>query len=100
IGTLVWRAILAVRLPVVDYDGWSYNLVFVDVWLQNDALSLVPLRPWTSGYPAALEMLTTWLAAFTHSDALTGFSSLVPIPVGILATMGLARSIGSDRRAA
>ncbi len=100
VGTLVWRTILAVRLPVVDYDGWSYHLVFVDVWLQNDALTLVPLRPWTSGYPAVMEMLTTWLAAFTHSDVLTGFSSLVPIPVGILATMGLARSIGSDRRAA
>ena len=74
VGTLAWRAFLAVRLPVVDYDGWSYHLVFTDAWLQHDALTLVPFRPWTAGYPAATEMLTTWLAAFTHSDTFTGFT--------------------------
>ncbi len=78
VGTLAWRAFLAVRLPVVDYDGWSYHLVFTDAWLQHDALTLVPFRPWTAGYPAATEMLTTWLAAFTHSDTFTGFTSILP----------------------
>jgi hypothetical protein len=97
VGILAWRAFLAARLPVVDYDGWSYHLVYVDVWLPHDALTLVPLRPWTAGYPAATEMLTTWLAAFTHSDTFTGFTSLLPIPLAMLAMMGLARSFGADR---
>jgi len=100
VGTLAWRTFLALRLPVVDYDGWSYHLVFVDVWLQHNALTLVPQRPWTAGYPAATEMLTTWLAAFTRTDALTGFTSLLPIPVAIAATTGLARFLGADRRRA
>jgi 4-amino-4-deoxy-L-arabinose transferase-like glycosyltransferase len=100
LGTLAWRTLLALRLPVVDYDGWSYHLVFVDAWLQHDALVLVPQRPWTAGYPAATELLTTWLAAFTRTDALTGFTALIPIPLAIAATTGLARSFGADRRRA
>ena len=101
VGTLVWRTILAVRLPVVDYDGWSYHLVFVDVWLQNDACpNARAASTMDLGIPRRHGDAHDLVAAFTHSDVLTGFSSLVPIPVGILATMGLARSIGSDRRAA
>jgi hypothetical protein len=98
VGTLAWRVLLAVRLPVTDYDGFSYHLVFVDIWLQHDALTLVPQRPWTAGYPAVTELLTTWLAAFTRTDALTGFTGLLPIPLGIAAVTGLARSLGAAPR--
>ncbi|MFL5779408.1 MAG: hypothetical protein ACJ761_10765 [Chloroflexota bacterium] len=98
LATLVWRAFLALRLPIVDYDGWSYHLVFVDVWLQHNALTDVPQRIWTTGYPANTELLTTWLAAFTRTDALAGFTSILPIPAAILATTGLARSLGASAR--
>jgi hypothetical protein len=100
VATLVWRTILALRLPVVDYDGWSYHLVFADVWLQHNALVLVPQRPWTAGYPADAELLTTWLMAFTRTDALAGFTSLLPIPLAIAATTGLARALGASPRRA
>jgi hypothetical protein len=100
VGTLAWRAFLAVRLPVVDYDGWSYHLVFADVWLQHNALTLVPQRAWTAGYPADNELLTTWLMAFTHSDWLAGFTSLLPIPAAIAAVTGLARALGASLRPA
>jgi hypothetical protein len=100
LGTLAWRTFLALRIPIVDYDGWSYHLVFVDVWIQHNALTLVPQRPWTAGYPADTELLTTWLVAFTHSDALAGFTSILPIPLAIAAATGLARTLGADRRAA
>jgi hypothetical protein len=93
LGILAWRGFIALRLPIVDYDGWSYHMVFVDVWLQNDALSAVPQRIWTEGYPANSELFTAWLAAFTHSDALAGFTSLLPIPLAIAATAGIARSL-------
>ncbi len=97
LGTLAWRLFLVLRLPVVDYDGWSYHLVFVDVWLQHDALVDVLQRPWTAGYPADTELLTTWLAAFTRTDALAGLTSLAPIPLAIVATTGLARELGASR---
>jgi 4-amino-4-deoxy-L-arabinose transferase-like glycosyltransferase len=100
VATLCWRTFLALRLPVVDYDGWSYHLVFVDVWLQHSALVPVLQRPWTAGYPAAGELLTTWLMAFTGSDALAGFTSLLPIPLAIVVTAGLARAFGAGRRSA
>lgn len=94
---LVWRTILAVRLPVVDILGWQYHLVFVDVWLQSDAIVRVSQNRWTDGWPATGELLTTWLAAFTRTDALTGFTGLLPIPIAMVATTGLARSLGAAR---
>jgi 4-amino-4-deoxy-L-arabinose transferase-like glycosyltransferase len=100
VGTLAWRTLLALRLPVVDYDGWSYHLLFADVWLQHNALTLVPQREWTSGYAADMELLTTWLMAFTRSDALAGFTSVLPIPAGFAAATGLARSFGASTRRA
>ena len=100
VATLAWRTFLALRLPVVDYDGWSYHLVFADVWLQHNALVPVPQRPWTAGYAADTELLTTWLMAFTRTDVLAGFTSLLPIPLAIAATTGLARSFGASARRA
>lgn len=97
-GAFAWRVILALRLPMIDYDGWSYHLIFGDVWLQHDRLVLVLQRPWTAGYPGVIELMTTWLMAFSRSDALAGLTSVVPIPVVIVATAGLARSLGADRR--
>lgn len=95
--TLAWRAFLAFRLPLVDYDGWSYHMVIVDVWFQHSALTLVPHRPWTAGYPSVQELVTTWLVAFTGTDSLAGLTSLVPIPAAIATTAGLARSFGANR---
>jgi hypothetical protein len=97
IASLAWRAFLATRLPLVDYDGWSYHLVFGDVWLQRGALENVPQRIWTAGYPANSEVLTTWLMAFTRSDALAGLSSLLPAPLAMAGVAGLARAFGASR---
>ncbi len=100
LALLAWRLVLAVRLPIVDYDGWSYHLVFTDVWVERGALTLVPQRIWTAGYPAIGEILATWFAVFTRSDALTGLASLLSIPAAIVATAGLARRLGASRAGA
>jgi hypothetical protein len=99
-ATLVWRIILAVRLPVVDVAGREYHLVNVDVWLQSNQIVRVSQNTWTDGWPAGGELLTTWLAAFTHTHALSGFTGLLPIPLGMVAVAGLARGFGADRRPA
>lgn len=95
--TLLWRAFLAVRLPVVDVLGWQYHLVSVDVWLQTNALVRVSQNIWTDGWPADGELLTTWLAAFTRTDAFAGFTAILPIPIAMVATAGLAREFGAGR---
>jgi hypothetical protein len=95
--SLAWRVFLALRLPIVDYDGWSYHLVFADVWIQNQALTLVPQRIWTTGFPADGELLTTWLMAFTHSDSLAGFGSIIPLPLAMVSVAGLSRELGAAR---
>ena len=100
VGTLIWRVFLAIRLPMTDYDGWSYHLVTVDVWLQANELVRVPQRIWTDGNPSNGEVLTTWLMAFDRRDALAGFTSILPTPIAIVATAGLARRLGASRRTA
>ena len=92
---LIWRIVLAVRVPVADVLGWQYHLVFVDVWLQADAIVRVPQNIWTDGWPATGELLTTWLSAFTRTDAFVGFTGFLPIPVAVVACIGLARSLGA-----
>ena len=99
-ASLLWRVVLAVRLPVVDIAGWQYHLVTVDVWLQSNQIERVSQNTWTDGWPAGGELLTTWLAAFTRTDALTGLTGLLPIPLVMVAVAGLARSLGADRRSA
>ena len=76
---LLWRTFLALRMPVIDYDGWSYHLVTVDVWLQANEIVRVPQRIWTDGNPSNGEVLTTWLMAFDRRDALAGFTSILLI---------------------
>jgi hypothetical protein len=98
VANLAWRTFLALRLPTIDYDGWTYHLVTMDVWLQANALVNVPQKIWSDGYPANGELLTTWIAAFSRTDQLAGLTSLLPLPVAIVAAMGLARALGVSRR--
>ena len=98
--SIATRVVLAVRLPVADLLGWQYHLDFVDVWLQANRIVGVPQNQWTDGWPATGELLTTWLAAFGRSDALTGFTGLLPIPIAMVGCMGLARSFGASRETA
>ncbi len=97
-AVLIWRTVLAIRVPVADVLGWQYHLVLVDVWLQANAIVRVPQNIWTDGWPATGELLTTWLSAFTRTDALAGFTGFLPIPVAIVAAIGLARSLGATPR--
>jgi Dolichyl-phosphate-mannose-protein mannosyltransferase len=95
---LAWRAVLAVRLPVLDYDGVSYHLVTADVWIQTDHIGRVPQRPWSDGFPSDGEVLSLWLMLFDHNDGLASLTGLLPIPLAAVATAGLARTLGASRR--
>lgn len=99
-ASLLWRVVLAIRLPVVDIAGWQYHLTTVDVWLQSNQIERVSQNVWTDGWPAGGELFTTWLAAFTRTHALSGLTGLLPIPLGMVAVAGLARDFGADRRPA
>jgi hypothetical protein len=98
--SLAWRATLALRWPVLDYDGVSYHLVTVAVWLQDGVIGRVPQRIWSDGYPANGELVSTWLALATGTSSLTTFTGMAGVPLGVIATIGLARIIGAGRRPA
>jgi hypothetical protein len=98
--SLAWRSALALRWPVLDYDGVSYHLVTVAVWLQDGVIGRVPQRIWSDGYPANGELVSTWLALATGTSSLTTFTGMAGVPLGVIATVGLARIIGAGRRPA
>ena len=97
LGSLAWRTALAIRLPVLDYDGFSYHLVTVDAWLQSGLIGRTPQRFWSDGYPANGELLTLWLMAFTGTDDLATLTGLISVPLAIVSTIGLARVLGAGR---
>jgi hypothetical protein len=94
---LAWKLAQALRLPTLDYDGFSYHLVTVDVWLQGGAIGRVPQRIWSDGYPANGELITLWLMAFTRSDMLANLTAFLAVPLAMAATAGLARTLGATR---
>ena len=94
---LAWHLLLALRLPVVDWDGLAYHLVTVDVWLQTGHIGRVPQLLWSDGYPANGELVTTWLMVFGHSDAFADLTGLVALPLGMTAIATFARRLGADR---
>jgi hypothetical protein len=97
VAALAWRLILALRLPILDYDGLAYHLVTVDVWLQSGFIGRVPQVIWSDGYPANGELLTTWLMAFGRDDWLARLTGWLPLPMATLAVAGVARAIGAGR---
>ena len=94
---LAWRLVLALRLPTLDYDGFSYHLVTVDVWLQGSVLGRVPQRIWSDGYPANGELVTLWLMAFSRTDALADLTGWLPLFLAGVAVTGVARELGARR---
>lgn len=99
-ASLIWRTVLAVRLPTADVLGWQYHMVIADVWIQSESIVRVPQNIWTDGWPATGELLTAWFMTLTHSDSLAGFTGLAPLPVAMIATAGMARELGASRRTA
>jgi dolichyl-phosphate-mannose-protein mannosyltransferase len=94
---VAWRAVLALRLGVLDYDGFSYHLVTVDMWLQADAIARIPQRIWSDIYPANGELVTLWLMAFTRNDGLAALTGLISLPLVTVSTIGIARILGASR---
>jgi len=94
---LIWRLVLAIRLPTLDYDGFSYHLVTVDVWLQGNVLGRIPERIWSDGYPANGELVTLWLMAFSRTDALADLTGWLPLFLAGVAVAGIARELGARR---
>ena len=97
VATLIWRTLIALRLGVLDYDGFLYHLVTADVWLQANALVDVPQNRWAAGYPHNGELLVTWLMAIVHSDALAALASVISVPLLTLGVAGLSRYLGASR---
>jgi len=96
-AALIWHLLLALRLPVIDWDGLAYHLLTVDVWLQTDHIGRVPQLLWSDGYPANGELVTTWLMLFGHNDAFADLTGLVPLPLAAAAIATFARRLGADR---
>lgn len=96
VAALAWRLVLAIRLPILDFDGLAYHVVTVDVWLQDGHIGRVPQRIWSDAYPANGELITTWLMLFSGTDALASLTGLIPLPLAAIAVAGFSRALGAQ----
>ena len=97
---LAWRLVLAIRLPILDWDGLNYHVTTVDVWLQDGMIGRVPQQIYSDSYPATGELLTLWSMVFTHTDRLATLTGFFGLSLSMVATAALARRLGADRRMA
>ncbi|GLZ78441.1 hypothetical protein Afil01_32480 [Actinorhabdospora filicis] len=99
-GQYLWRLLLAVRLPAMDWDGLQYHLVAADTWIQAGYVGHSPYTVWADVYPLNIELLFGWTGVFGHTMR---YAPLVQFPLyllGGIAVAGLARRMDAGRRAA
>lgn len=92
------RVLLALRLPMFDYDGLYYHLVTSATWVQRGAVVHVPHLPiYADVYPANGELLAGWTVLFRGDVALADLAQLPMLVLGGLAVAVAARLLGVDR---
>ena len=92
-----WRAYLAVRFPILDWDGAMYHMVKAAVWIQEGAIVNVPQTGFLQGFPASGEVNLLWFMVFLGNDTLADLAGLLYVPVLIAGTALTARLVGADR---
>jgi hypothetical protein len=100
VGQVLWRAVISYAVPPYGWDALWYHLTTVATWVTAGQITFVPYGLWSNIFPANGEVVTTWVATFTHSSVgLTG----IQLPFGVLgalAVMSLARTVGVSRSGA
>ena len=97
LGQLVWRTVIGVVIPPYGWDGLWYHLPSVATWVAAGRITSVPYALWSNIFPANGEVVTTWLAVFTHSSVGLAAAQLPYGVVGAVAVMSLARTVGVSR---
>ena len=96
----LWRLAIAVRFPVLDWDGNTYHLISVDNWVQNEAVTHSPQSVFADVYPQNSELITAWGATFLHSTWLAGLTQFLFVAMGFAAVVGIASNAGARRSGA
>lgn len=93
----LWRLAIAVRFPVLDWDGNAYHLISVDNWVQQEAVTHSPQSIFADVYPQNSELITAWSATFLHSTWLAGLTQFLFAAMGFAAVVGIASNAGARR---
>lgn len=96
----LWRLAIAVRFPVLDWDGNAYHLISVDNWVQQEAVTHSPQSIFADVYPQNAELITAWSATFLHSTSLAGLTQFLFAAMGFAAVVGIASNAGARRSGA
>lgn len=96
----LWRLAIAVRFPVLDWDGNAYHLISVDNWVQQEAVTHSPQSIFADVYPQNSELITAWSATFLHSTSLAGLTQFLFAAMGFAAVIGIASNAGARRSGA
>lgn len=94
---VVWRTVIGYAVLPYGWDALSYHLTTVATWVRAGRIEFVPYEIFSNAYPANGEVVTTWIAAFTHSSLGLTFVQLPFAVLGAIAVMSLARTLRVSR---
>lgn len=90
-----WRLYAALVLPPYAFDALTYHLTTVATWISEENLEPTSLSLCCSRYPATGELLFTWPALFTGTDAGVDVVQLVLALVAAAATGAISLALGA-----
>ncbi|MFD9961721.1 hypothetical protein [Amycolatopsis sp. NPDC058986] len=96
-GQYVWRTVLGLSFPMVDYDTLAYHLLGPDSWLQQGRIGHTPQNLFADVYPDGQGLIVAWVGAFLGTTKYAWMAHFPFIAMGFLATAGLARQLGAGR---
>lgn len=99
---LAYSAAVAVFTPPNEWDAMTYHLARAAFWMQQQAVAYVPDSPvvMINAYPPNAEIGALFTMILSGGDRYVGLVQLVALVAMAIATFGISRRAGFDRRAA
>ena len=99
---LAYSAALALFTPPNEWDAMTYHLARAAFWMQQQAVAYVPESPvvMINAYPPNAEIGALFTMLLSGGDRYVGLVQHVALLATAIATFGISRRVGFDRRAA
>ncbi len=99
---LVYSAALATLLPPNDWDAMTYHLARAAFWIQQQGVGYVPETQvvMINAYPPNAEIGALFTMVLSDGDRFVGLVQYAGLSATAIATYGISRRVGFDRRPA
>jgi hypothetical protein len=99
---LVYSAALALVTPSNEWDAMTYHLARAAFWMQQQAVAYVPDSQvvMINAYPPNAEIGALFTMLLSQGDRYVGLAQYAALVATAIATYGISRRVGFERRAA